>query len=200
MLGRGGQRERHRALAEVERGWSRRPLAGPERALLRHRRERRWNARERRRGRGARGRRRGAARHYHVPLLRRRLRLLANQLARGRVEAQVHDVGPRWESRLVLHDARARDRAHLDRGVGGGRRQHSLEQRALPSNPLQGPVLQRVEEAHAAQLADCRLLGLLERRGKDLEHAFKVTGYQQLRQTVSRSSREHLVAVACHGK
>ena len=33
-----------------------------------------------------------------------------------------------------------------------------------------------------------------------LEHAFKVTGYQQLRQTVSRSSREHLVAVACHGK
>lgn len=38
---------------------------------------------------------------------------LANQLARRRVEAQVHDVGPRWESRLVLHDARARDRAHL---------------------------------------------------------------------------------------
>ena len=38
---------------------------------------------------------------------------LANQLARGRVEAQVHDVGPRWESRLVLHDARARDRPHL---------------------------------------------------------------------------------------
>ena len=58
--------------------------------------------------------------------------------------------------------------AHLHRGVGGGRRQHSLEQRALPGDPLQGPVLQRVEEAHAAQLADCRLLGLLERRGEDL--------------------------------
>jgi hypothetical protein len=56
----------------------------------------------------------------------------------------------------------------LHSGVGGGRRQHSLEQRAYPGDPLQGPVLQRVEEAHAAQLADCRMLGLLECRGKDL--------------------------------
>ena len=84
MLGRGGQRERHRALAEVERGWSRGgPLVGPERALLRHRRERRWNARERRRGRGASGRRRAAPRHYHVPFLRRRLRLLPGDGTRG---------------------------------------------------------------------------------------------------------------------
>eukprot|EP00964_Phaeocystis_antarctica_P134082 scaffold98315_cov64-Phaeocystis_antarctica.AAC.6 len=65
----------------------------------------------------------------------------------------------------AVHMQSVRD---LHSGVGGGRRQHSLEQRAYPGGPLQGPVLQRVEEAHAAQLADRRLLGLLECRGKDL--------------------------------
>ena len=73
--------------------------------------------------------------------------------AGGRVELALDGLGAVGEGQPIVHDALAGERAHLGRRVRDGRHEGALEERGDRGEHVDGPVLQRVQQAHAARVA-----------------------------------------------
>jgi hypothetical protein len=96
----------------------------------------------------------------------RLLRLLVHERKRRGVEAALDGVGALRESNAVVHQALPRERAHFGRRVGGRGEDRALEHSRNHGEQVQRPVLQRVQQAHAAGMAHRLLLGLEKLRGE----------------------------------